>query len=211
MSPALVFLLLSLVGSIPAPQADADSPYPWEQVHEAEGLSVFVRQVPGSSVREMRAERIIDAPAQRVWQVVNDLEGYTEFMPYVVEARRVGRDDACSFEYLRLDPPLAKARDYTLCVGQTVDPAAGTFVRHWRTANQQGPAPRRDSVRLDLCNGSWTVTKLGSRSTHVAYWLHTDPGGALPAWVVNQANRRGLPDLMAALYRRVRDPSLGKR
>ena len=189
---------------MPAPAVD--SPHPWEQVHEANGVQVFTRQVPGSAVREMRAERIVDAPAARVWAVVNDLAGYTDFMPYVVEARRVGTDPACSFEYLRLDPPLAQARDYTLCVGQQVDAEAGTFVRHWRTANHAGPPPRRDSVRLDICSGSWTVTELGSRSTHLSYWLHTDPGGALPAWLINQANRRGMPDLMAAVYRRVHNP-----
>jgi hypothetical protein len=42
-----------------------------------------------------------------------------------------------------------------------------------------------------------------SKSTQVTYFVHTDPGGALPAWVINIANKESAPSVVKAVRARV--------
>ena len=183
------------------------NPNPWQEVRRGEDLRIWARAVPDSSLREVKAEAIIDASLERVWRTLGDLDHYTDFMPYVVEARKVAQNDTEHFEYYRLDPPLVAQRDYTVAVTTVQDNDKGEYVRSWRVANQEGPPPRKDAVRLAFCDGSWTVQRLSPRQSRLSYWLHADPGGAIPNWIANRANNQSLPALFEAVKQRGGDPS----
>jgi hypothetical protein len=63
-------------------------------------------------------------------------------------------------------------------------------------------------VRLVVNRGSWELgpaDPAGAR-TRAVYCLFTDPGGSLPAWLANQANRTGIPDVFAAVRKAASDP-----
>jgi ribosome-associated toxin RatA of RatAB toxin-antitoxin module len=180
---------------------------PWGLIHSHETLRVWARQRPQSPVHELRAERVIDAPPERVWAVLGDVDRYREFMPYVAESRVVNTTASRIIEYFRIDPPLISQRDYTVQTTVEKDLVQRRFVRRWHAANHQGPPPRKDSVRLQLCDGSWTVEAHAHNQTKLSYWVYTDPAGALPHWVANRASRRSIPEMLQAIASRSQDPS----
>ena len=57
-----------------------------------------------------------------------------------------------------------------------------------------------DCVVPKLNFGSWEVIPLQGR-TRLIYRVCTDPGGSVPAWLVDQANRRYLPEMLRLLVR----------
>ena len=199
----LLAVLLPIAGAI------AELP-PWEAVRQHHPTTrVWTRPRPKSAAHEVRAERLIDASPERVWEVLNDVGHYHEFMPYVVEARQVARRHHESFEYFRLDPPVIKQRDYTISVRRSELHAAHRYVRRWQAANNEGPPPRRDSIRLALCDGSWTVEPAPNRGpgcTRLRYWLHTDPAGAVPGWLARRASSTSIPALLEAVAQRSTEP-----
>jgi ribosome-associated toxin RatA of RatAB toxin-antitoxin module len=180
---------------------------PWNLVHSHETLRVWARQRVQSPVHELRAQRVIDAPPERVWEVLGDVDRYKEFMPYVAESRVVAATANRIIEYFRIDPPLVSQRDYTVQTTVEEDLPQRRFVRRWHAANHQGPPPRKDSVRLQLCDGSWTVESHAHNQTKLTYWLYTDPAGSLPSWVTNRASRRSIPEMLQAVASRAQDPS----
>lgn len=186
----------------------AANPNPWEEIDDSDGIRVWVRDVPGGTVREVKAESIVNLPAEKVWSVLRDTSTYVEFMPYLVECAVVGpAGPNALFEYQLIDPPIVDKRDYTLRVVVTEDPERGFWQRRWTPANEAGPAEREGVVRVSVCDGTWTVERLGSQSTRLEYWLYTDPGGSIPTWVANKANTTSVPDLLDAVRKRARDPS----
>ena len=202
--------MLSYVLAIVLAQAPAvaDNPHPWKELRSGPNMRLWSRDVENSEVREVRATSIIPAPPERVWEVITDIDHYTEFMPYIIEGRVVAKDDDGSqLEYMRLEPPLVDKRDYTLKLTSHQDPEKGVYSRHWTTSNDRGPPPRSDHIRLELCDGSWTLRRTPDGKTQVTYWLYTNPGGSVPAWIANQANTRSLPDLLKAVHKRSVDPS----
>lgn len=185
----------------------ADNPNPWQSVEDSDGIRVLTREVPNSSIREVMAQTSIDAPAARVWDVVTQTEYFTEFMPYVVEARRLTEPtNGEGYEYERLDPPLVAMRDYAIKVQIRTDPKTGALVRTWTAAPDKAPPPLPGVVRLTVVDGSWTIEPLTPSSCRLTYWLYTDPGGLIPAWIANRANKTSVPDLLRAVRSRAKNP-----
>jgi hypothetical protein len=184
------------------------NPNPWQAIKDSDGVQVWARAVPDSPVREVKAQSVIEAPVSRVWYVLGDLEHYTEFMPYVEEARVLSSAGAdARYEYLRLDPPLVSKRDYVLKTTLEINEQTGVYVRRFQAISDRGPPPQDGTVRLNLVDGSWTLERIDATHTLATYWLHTDPGGSLPAWITNKANNTSVPDLLAAVRQRSLNPA----
>ncbi len=181
----------------------------WELVKDADGVKVFARDVPGGRVRELKAQTVVGAPPARVLAVIDDLEHYLEFMPYMVEARRLAVFAGGHYEYQRIDPPLVDMRDYALRVELTTD-ARGVIERRWREANEKAPPPPSGTVRVAVNRGAWTLEPLDGGRTALTYYVYTDPGGAIPAWAVNKANTTSVPDMLAAVRNRAVSPGWHK-
>jgi hypothetical protein len=47
-------------------------------------------------------------------------------------------------------------------------------------------------VRIDYSEGNWQLIPLNNKEVHVIYTLQVDPGGDLPAWIINSFSARGL-------------------
>jgi hypothetical protein len=177
-------------------------------VHNAEGVKVWSRKDPASPLREIRAEAVVEAPLERVWDVLTDAERFPEFMPYVMEVRILGPAESRGrYEYHLIDPPIVNRRDYTLKTFNELDEAKGVYRRCWTLAGDKGPDPTEGVVRIRSCRGRWTVTRLDKSKTRVEYDLHTDPGGFVPVWLANKAKTMTLPALMNAVRQRSLNPS----
>ncbi len=197
---ALTFLALNIL-AVPA------NTNPWDEVKNADGLRVWARDVPGSNIREVKAETDVAVAPERVWEVLADIEHYTEFMPYVLEARVLAPHETGHFEYQRIDPPLVDQRDYTLRVTRTANPALGEWRHSWVPANDRGPAAKNGVVRVTIAEGYWQLNRIDATHTKVTYWLYTDPGGSIPAFVANKANTTSVPDLLGAVKHRALNPA----
>jgi hypothetical protein len=44
---------------------------------------------------------------------------------------------------------------------------------------------KKGIVRIANSSGKWVITSISANQVHVQYSIHVDPGGSLPAWLVN--------------------------
>ncbi|MCK5688912.1 cyclase [Myxococcota bacterium] len=183
----------------------AKNPNPWEEVQNDEGITVWTRDVPKSNIREVKATAIVNLPLKKIAGVILDVPHYTEFMPYVEKAKIMSKGSGTvEYQYQLIDPPFVDERDYTLKT-QTED--KGKSWRHyWTQANSKGPAKNEDVVRVEICDGEWTLIEEGPSKTKLTYWLYTDPGGSIPSWIANKANKTSVPALLDAVRNRAANP-----
>nr|WP_041420261.1 START domain-containing protein [Shewanella violacea] len=180
----------------------------WHKASVRGQAVVWTREVPGTSIKELKLEAIIDAPIEQVWRTLTQVEHYTKFLPYMDEIKVVkqeGTDRA--YVYHRVNPPLVSQRDYTLLVVNEVDTQKGRYYRYWTQKNQFGPKPLKGTVRLVVCDGSWSLSAREDGRTQATYWLYTDPAGSIPAWLANTFNTSGLYDILWAIEARAQDLS----
>jgi hypothetical protein len=165
----------------------------------------------GARVVALRAEGRLAAPPWAVRKVLSTVWLYPGVAPYLVE-RRVLAADRCQdgardlpgcrrvWAYERYSPPVVVDRDYVFRVEIATDEldAGGDFEIAWELDPSRGPPPPQDVVRMRRNTGAWRLSPDGD-GTRFSYRISADPGGDLPAWVVNAANERQVPSVISSL------------
>jgi hypothetical protein len=197
-STALILLLC---------EAAAREDAPWEKVAETDdGIVVYMREIPGTTVKEAKAHLRIAAPPRIVLDAACDPKSFRKSLKYVEQNRYywIGDPDVW-FTYQLLDYPVVTKRDYIMRFERTLDPAKRIYRLSWSTSEQKGPPPREDAIRVTLATGGIVVVPEddGKRSL-LGFRLLADPGGYIPGWVINIANQRNLPDIV----REIRDAAI---
>ena len=78
----------------------------------------------------------------------------------------------------------------------------GVFKIGWEAVPEAQPEVE-GVVRVKLNEGSWLATPLnGGKRTRLTYTLLTNPGGLIPAFVVNLSNTIAIPELFEAVKKR---------
>lgn len=177
----------------------------WADHGLRDGVRVLSRESPGSRVRTVRALTVMAVSAARLVEVVTGYEDYPAFVPYVAQSVVTRREGEAVWLFQQLDLPWPVSnRYYTV----RITPAASAGgVRRFEWALAQDPAYRREGrgVALPLAEGFWEVTQPGPEPVTLAvYQLHADPGGWLPAWVIDIGYRRLVPAVVNALRERAR-------
>lgn len=180
----------------------------WSVASRTGDVEVQERARPGSRVREVQTVAVVDAPPAVVRRVVTDWARYPEVMPYTVEGRVVATEEGGRVVHLYtlVDPPLVARRDYTMRLVDEGADASGALRISW-TPSDRGPPPRQGVVRVTVNEGRWLLEPIdGGARTRATYRLHTDPGGTVPGFAANLANREALPGVLQAVRRAAGDP-----
>lgn len=192
---AAISLLMALGG---ASTTRAQAPLP---------VDVETRAIPGRDVKEVAARGTIGAPPHVVRAVIADREHYPAFMPYVKESRVLGRDAegaALNYQRLSFGVPFVDDRHYVIRVAERrhrESDGRASYAFVWQLVDGLPERVRPGTVRVSVNSGYWALRPVpGSPdATDVRYCVFTDPGGALPKWIVDMANTEAIPKLFAAV------------
>lgn len=205
---ALVITGLCPVALAAEPEA---SPGEWKLISNKDGVALYRRQRPLTN--ESRAIGEIAASTDLVHAVIDDVESYISFMPYMAECRVLKREGDSIVGYQRISAPMASDRDYTLRVRTTSRKVEGgtSYLSQWQTDNAAGPPERRGVVRVNLCDGSWLLEPSGPNTTRATYTVYTDSGGIIPKFIKETGSQIGIRKLFAAIRKQALDPKYAKK
>lgn len=180
-------LLLSLVGNFAFGQSE------WEKTKEEDGITVYYRDAPTSSIKEVLIELDIETSLSALMAALHDIDSYTEWVYKMPEAREVldSHSDHEVFYYSRSDFPWPLS-DRDMVVRSTFQQDPVTKVITSRSVAVPDALPREaDMVRIEHMDITWTITPKEEGGVHIEYRFASDPGGALPAWLINLALDKG--------------------
>ena len=180
----------------------------WQSEGESGGVKFYSRVRDGSHLKEFRAIGSIEASTRVVHNIINDVEGYPQFMPYTAECRIIKRNGDSIYAYQRISPKICRDRDYTLHIQRKSWPGKGGLVysEQWKPANDVGPAEKKGVLRVELCEGGWLLEPDGSGKTRATYSVYTDTGGSLPVFIANFAGEIGIKKIFAAVRKQAKEP-----
>jgi hypothetical protein len=202
---AFLFLAAESCAVVAAAEPDAKAG-DWKLISDKEGVALYRRQRPLSY--ESKAVGEIPASTDLVHAVLDDLEGYSSFMPYTAECRVLKRDGDSVVAYQRISAPLASDRDYTVRVRTAARKVDGgtSYFSHWEADNAAGPPEKRGVIRVSLCEGSWLLEPAGPNATRATYTIYTDSGGVIPKFIKETGSQIGIRKLFAAVRKQVANP-----
>lgn len=172
------------------------SPLAWDL--PAIGKWRVSRREAGGRIREGCGLGVIEARLSAVRDVIDGAADFEQFMPRILESDVEPVSPGVYLNRQILDMPFpVEDRRYTVRVETgAVETGAGTgWQARWSYVEGSG------NVRES--RGSWTLIPLDSERTVVVYRLLTDPGGRLPAWIVDFTAPRALRRVLASVRERV--------
>ena len=175
----------------------------WERVSDKDGLLVERRAVAGSPFPEFRATARSPLPPAAIFDTLWRHEEYFAFIPHLKRLELLSDTGDERVTYEQVAVPLARDRDYTVRARKRVDQAAQRYEITFTSANEAGPPPDGRYVRVSSIRGGWIVEPgIDGQGSILRYDVQTEPGGAIPAWIANRAQRGAVADLVRAVLAR---------
>ncbi|MFA5322453.1 MAG: START domain-containing protein [Smithella sp.] len=185
-------LVIFISGMITAVALAADGG--WKKIGESEGIAGYTRPTNRSSVDEIKAVGIVDAPIAVVEAVIRDVSVMPQYIFLCKEAYLINTPDMTSagdviYFYSLTDLPFPiEDRDVVTKAIWFVDKAMSIIYCHAegiKTTYKQ----KNDVVRMPLSIIDCTLIPRGKDKTEVIYQILADPGGELPPFLVSMLTR----------------------
>ena len=180
-------------------------------------IVIELKREPGTHVVVGTATGVIDAPREQVWAVIGDFNHFTEFMPSFKTSFMLKPDVMTS-----LDSTRSLKNQEPLLSANKLDRAASDTLLLYHCFNFPFPlGDRRCLLRMvrdgvnyyshyDLVmgdfkidEGSWQLSPYGDKTLAI-YITRSDPGLAVPGFLLRIGTRHILPDVIQGVRKRVK-------
>jgi hypothetical protein len=207
------WVFISLVMASQSVVWAANTDGPWEKVSHKRGVLVERRNVAGSNLKEFRGSAVLTAPLEHVLAVFTDVEGATEWMDSCKESSLVENKSAREkIVYNRTKAPWPVAdRDAVLRNLISVDEQDHRVQLEFVTVSHPNMPTVKKVVRMPFLRGHWYFWPMPDGKTRVEYQVHANPGGQLPAWLVNYVSRELPAKTIAGLELQAKKRTQGKQ
>lgn len=176
----LAGLLLGVVSLLLTSAAQAGQ---WRLVKDQAGIQVYLQTIPGSSFQAFRGITRMRVSMPRLLALQDDVSAPCAWMHACGEQKLLKHKGNVSWVYSRFQAPWSvKARDSIVQV-TTLHAADGRVIRTLHGVADYLPV-RPGFVRINRVEGFWQLTPRDGE-IEVIYQVHSEPGGSVPAWLVN--------------------------
>ena len=158
----------------------------WKLVKQKNGIGVYTAPGGHDGLKLIKVTAEMTGSLQRVKQIFTDISIQKEWVYGTRKSYLVNKQDENSLLYYNETglPWPANNRDIVIHMVMEEDPGLKSLVI--RQEADTGTLPlNKGLVRVRHLSGKWIFTETGNNKLKAFYYLDVDPGGSLPAWVVN--------------------------
>ena len=178
----LIFTLLVLLLCVTQAIAQVE----WKRVAARDGIKVYAKTVPDSKIKAMKAECVLDARVDDVIALLMDVEAAGQWVCHTKSCKLIKKVSDTELFYhteVSLPWPLDN-RDFVTHL-KVVKHAKSDVVTVEAPAVPGIMPSRKGIVRISASTNRWLIRPLPNGKVWVEYMLQVDPGGHIPAHVVN--------------------------
>jgi len=164
----------------------------WKKVRESEGIIGWSRTNSLSSVDEVRAEGIINAPVAVVEAILRDTPSMTKYMfmctdAYSLELPGLKNTKDSYHVYFSQGLPWPLNDRYGIGrIDLMLDKSVpGALVVKCNTVSNPFNPPKKNLLRMPIGDVTWLLVPAANNTTKLTYQVLADPAGNLPSAVVN--------------------------
>ncbi len=178
----------------------------WQFKKEEDGIKVFTAKTPNSNFKAIRIEFNINTRQAQLAAYLMDVSKQNEWVyanKKSVLLRKINTNEIVFYAVVNMPWPVTN-RDYVSHVTFT-HPDAKTLKIDAKT--ESGLMPEKpDLIRVRYSEAHWLVSAISRDVQHVVYTVQFDPGGVLPAWIVNLFLAKGPVNTFQKLREGVNKP-----
>jgi hypothetical protein len=168
------------------------SQYKWKLSKDKDGIKVFLAENPKSKFKSVKVECSLQGNFDKLILVLTNVDHLKDWVyntktSYLI--KRITPHDLYYYTETSIPWPMSN-RDAVVHLRITKD-SLQRFVRVSAISEPLFIPEREDKVRIPRSNVNWYVTMPAKNTLTIIYTFEADPGGNLPAWVVNSFADKG--------------------
>jgi hypothetical protein len=177
-------VLLAILGlALPLRAGTVDD---WHLETDKDGIQVYSRQLVGSRFKEIKVQCEMPGTLEQLVALYSDVANYRNVISNTRTAYLLHHvSETEFFYYMESQMPATVAnRDLVMRLHFAYNPQIRSLLI--TTTAVDGLVPLKEGlVRVPFWQGEWQVRAVAPNRLHINYSFRVDPGGTLPAWLVN--------------------------
>ncbi|HTJ48495.1 MAG TPA: START domain-containing protein [Cyclobacteriaceae bacterium] len=153
---------------------------------DEDSIKVYTCHNEGSKFKSIKSDFTINTTFSTLVSMVLNIDNYNQWQYNTVNPKILKRiSDHEIIYYVEVEAPWPVSnRDMIIHLIVKQDPTTKTVTM---TADSEPDyIPHKEGlVRVPMSKSTWTVKRLSSKKLEVHYAIKIDPGGSVPAWMVN--------------------------
>ncbi|HSC39439.1 MAG TPA: START domain-containing protein [Chitinophagaceae bacterium] len=177
----------------------------WSLKSDKDGIAVFTRSFPDSKFKAVKVECTLAASLSQLVAVILDVNTGDQWVYSTKSAyllRQISASELIYYSEISVPWP-ASNRDFIAHLSVVQDARTKVVTVYGPTLPDYVPV-KKDVVRIVQSEGRWVITPLGPNRIKVEYTLRVDPGGNIPAWLVNMFAAKGPTESFRKLKTHIR-------
>ncbi len=158
----------------------------WEKIVSSHGIEIFTRDQLESQYKEIKATLELDCSLNTFVGVITDYPNYKNWIYATGTSDLIEKVSDLEYTMHQLieTPWPTDNRDVCMRVKINQDETSGKVV----IVNKSEPKLRPEAkgvVRVKRSDIRWEVIPVSKNRLKCTYYLNTEPGGSVPAWLIN--------------------------
>src|ERR1700756_29884 len=174
-------LLISLIGFS---QNEND----WQLYKNENGIAIYSRKANNSNIKQLKTVVILNTSLNSIVALINDWDSYPEWNYRCGESKTlkvISPTELIHYQTV-ITPWPVDHQDFIINVKLTQDDKT-KIVTITSTNNPNYIPPYPKTTRIKELEAKWTLTPLKDGKVQAVYEFFVNPGGFLPAWILNAA------------------------
>ena len=188
-----LLLVFFLAVTVPAYNPLVAEEEKWHLAYKTDGIDVYRRVAEGSKFIEFKAIGDLRGTMSEYVSVILNTDEHSDWAPRCLEARNIEKindQDVIIYSVYAGVWPTAD-RDYAAKMSITSKPGISTVRVDVERVEPPDTLPvATDRVHIPRLKSSWIFKQITQDITHVELCALVDPGGWVPAWLVNLGYRK---------------------
>lgn len=168
------------------------SQYNWKLSKDKDGIRVYESEVQNSSFKSIKVECVLQGTYDKLMAILNDVSRHKEWIYHSKTSNILKRNSTRDFYYYTetsMPWPMSN-RDAVVHLTMNCD-SLNRFLKITATGVPNYIPEKSGKVRVPRSSINWYVTMPSSTSINIVYTFDADPGGSMPAWLVNMFADKG--------------------
>lgn len=179
----------------------------WKLISNKDGIEVYTQNLHNSAYKAVRIVSTIDVSLNRMASFLMDVNNTQDWVYATKNCRILSKHSPTDLIYyaeVDLPWPISN-RDFIIHI--LLEQDAKTKALSIKAENMPDVLPKNKGiVRIQRSYGKWHIVPIGKNQVKAEYILQVDPGGIVPAWLVNMFASRGPLESFQNLKREIQKP-----
>jgi hypothetical protein len=157
----------------------------WQLNRDENGIKVYTSESTLSSVKSVRVEVNFNQPAEKIAAMIMNVSLYKEWIYGCIESTLISQlnDSMLVYRHVTDAPWPFEDRDQVSQFTRTLNKKTGSI--SITSILQKDYPETKGHVRIKQSKASWILIPQKDGSVKATYNLSFDPGGNIPAWLIN--------------------------